>query len=359
MNNNNINLNFINNRQIFRPNNALPSQPAQQQTTPAQPQVQSQTNYTQQIANQALQTAMMGGAENAAFIKDVMKFPSNFNAFVYIVQQRMSTAQLNAQLSRHLMNMQGLTQTQAQILAQMNGINSAELLNMQGINKTVLAQIEASIKKLPISANGLINIADIASLITANGKDAITQLIISMANSAKSGLNNINQLKDAARLINASIAVAGQGDNAQTLKMLMLLYLPWLPLQQGVDFDLEISSKSEENLDNSVLTIRIQTINFGEVIAVLTLESPNSIDINIQCIDAFPKDELTLRLNADNKNYSSQNRVNYTTKSIDKTTSEKTTATINMSGTNEINPYLLLAAQQIIRHVVEIDKNSP
>ncbi|MBO7671920.1 hypothetical protein J6S88_00770 [bacterium] len=359
MNNNNINLNFINNRQIFRANTPPPPQTPMQQPAPAQPQITPQANMPQQIANQAIQTAMMGGAENAAFIKDVMKFPSNFNAFIYIIQQRMTTAQLNAQINKHLLNMKGLSQTQAQILAQMNGINSTELLNLQGINKTVLAQIEASIKKLPISANGMINIADIASLITANGKDAITQLIISMANSAKSGLNNINQMKDAARLINASIAVAGQGDNAQTLKMLMLLYLPWLPLQQGVDFDLEISSKSEEDLDNSVLTIRIQTINFGEVIAVLTLESPSSIDINIQCMDSFPKDELTLRLNADNQNYSAQNRINYTTKAIDKSSSEKTTATINMSGTNEINPYLLLTAQQIIRHVVEIDKNSP
>ena len=194
MSNNNINLNFINNRQIFKP---VPNQPAQNinvQNTQAQsaaPKTYSES--AQQIASQSIQTAMMGGSENAAFIKDAMKFPTNFNAFIYIVQQGMSTTQLNAQLQKHLMNLQGLTQTQAQILAQLKGFNGSELLNAQGINQTVLSQIESAIKKLPISANGMINIADIAALITSNGKDAITQLIISMANSAKSGVNNINQ----------------------------------------------------------------------------------------------------------------------------------------------------------------------
>lgn len=356
MSNNNINLNFINNRQIFKAKPNPPAPVVNSQASAQSASMPSVSSNSQQIASQSLQTAMMGGSENAAFIKDVMKFPANFNAFIYIVQQKMSAAQLNSQLQKHLLNMQGLTQTQAQILAQLKGFNPADIITAQGINQTVISQIEAAIKKLPISANGMINISDIASLITANGKDAITQLIISMTNSAKSGLNNIGQLKDAARLINASIAVAGQGDNAQTLKMLMLLYLPWLPLQQGVDFDLEISSQSEENPDNSILVIRIQTVNYGEITAVLTLVNPNSVDINIQCADGFPKDELTLRLNTENKNYSVQNTLSYTTKTVDKTASDMAKASINMSGTNEISPYLLLTAHLIIRYVVEIDK---
>ena len=358
MNNNNINLNFINNRQILRakPASTPPAsnfQPAaiQSSNTP-----EISTN-AQQLASQSVQTAMMGGSENAAFIRDVMKFPANFNAFIYIVQQKLSVAQLNAQLNRYLTNMRGITQTQAQILAQLKGFNPAEIMTTQGLNQTIISQIEAAIKKLPISPNGMINISDIASLITANGKDAVTQLIISMANSAKSGLNNVNQLKDAARLINASIAVAGQGDNSQTLKMLMLLYLPWLPLQQGVDFELEISSQSGENPEDSVLVIKIQTVNYGEVVAVLTLVNQNSVDINISCVDEFPKDELTLRLNAENKNYSVQNSLNYSTKNIDKSSTDKARAFINMSSANEISPYLLLTAHQIIRFVVEIDKN--
>ena len=37
---------------------------------------------------------------------------------------------------------------------------------------------------------------------------------------------------------------------------------------------------------------------------------------------------------------------------------DKASANINMSQTTEINPYLLLTAHSIIRHVIEIDNNA-
>lgn len=49
-----------------------------------------------------------------------------------------------------------------------------------------------------------------------------------------------------------------------------MLYLPWLPLEDGVGFDLEVETKSggEEESD-SVLTVSITTKNFGTVIATI------------------------------------------------------------------------------------------
>jgi len=352
---NNINLNikgkFIPpstvNRASAQP--AMPT-PQPQAPTPA-PQPKAPINVSQN-----LQAATMGGAENASYVKEMMQFPKNFNAFIYIVQRNLTNAQLQAQLHQNLLAGKQLSQTQAQILAQLQGLNSSELLQASKLNQTIMAQLEASIKKLPISTTGMINIADIANLIKTNGKDAITQIIINMANAAKNGINDVSQMKEAAKLINNSIAIAGQKDNAQTIKMLMLLYLPWLPLQQGVDFELEIHSQNEEKSDNSLLIIKIQTVNYGEVTATLILEEANGVSINIDCSSEFPKDELTLRLNNDNSHYSAQTSLSYTTKATDKTKSEKTQATINMSNTNEINPYLLMTAHQIIRHVVEIDR---
>lgn len=282
-----------------------------------------------------------------------MKFPKNFNALVYILQNNLTNAQLQARLHQNLFAGKQLSQTQTQILAQLQGLNSAELL--QG-NQNLMAQLEAA-KKLPISSTGMINIADLAALIKSNGKEAITQIIINMANSAKNGINDVSQMKEAAKLINASVAVASQKDNAQTLKMLMLLYLPWLPLQQGVDFELEIQSQPDKDLSNSILIIKIQTVNFGELTATLILEDANAVSIDIQCSDEFPRDELSLRLNGENKNYSAQTSLNYTTKQSN-AQSPKTQATINMSNTNEINPYLLLTAHLIIRHVVELDREA-
>ncbi len=352
---NNINLNQLRGKNVLQAQQRAVVQNTPSPNSPTPTPQPTPTNAQASALPQNLQSAMMGGSENAAYIKEMMKFPKNFNALIHIIQKNLTNAQLQAQLHSNLLAGKQLSQTQAQILAQLQGLNSAELMNGK-LNQALLSQLEASIRKLPISTTGMINIADLATLIKTNGKDALTQIIINMANSAKNGINDVSQMKDAARLINASIGVASQKDNAQTLKILMLLYLPWLPLQQGVDFDLEIQSQNEKSSDNSILIIRIQTINYGEIVAMLVLESANAISINIQCAETFPKDELNLRLNADNKNYSAQTCLTYTDKNMDKSKAEKTQATINMSNTNEINPYLLLTAHLIIRHIVEIDR---
>lgn len=350
---NKINLNHLSGKNVLRATPHKPAVPSNAQPTSTQTAAPKPTTPQAQFS-QNLQSAAMGSSQNASYIKEMMKFPKNFNALVYILQNNLTNAQLQARLHQNLLAGKQLSQTQTQILAQLQGLNSAELL--QG-NQNLLAQLEAAIKKLPISSTGMINIADLAALIKSNGKEAITQIIINMANSAKNGINDVSQMKEAAKLINASVAVASQKDNAQTLKMLMLLYLPWLPLQQGVDFELEIQSQPDKDLSNSILIIKIQTVNFGELTATLVLEDANAVSIDIQCSDEFPRDELSLRLNGENKHYSAQTSLSYTTKESN-AQSPKTQATINMSNTNEINPYLLLTAHLIIRHVVELDRQA-
>lgn len=337
-----------------------PSQPAftPAPKTPAPPQTPqpAQTNYS------AAQLGEMKGADQSAYVKDMMNLPKNMNELVYIFQQKISLAQLNQRFASQLaMQRNSLSQLQAQILAQLQGISSSEIQNMaaQG-NKAVLAQFQNSLKNLPISSNGLINLADISAMIQANGKDAIAKIITTMANSAKLGIQDLSQLKETAKLINASVAAAAKNDAAQTMKLLMLLYLPWLPLQEGVGFDIDIEKGASGEDSDSILIITITTINYGNVIATIILESTNSVHVNIECIKEFPKDELLARIEGDEKHYSMESVVSFeTNSSIQKSDStEKPQAKINMSDTNQINPYLLLMAHTIIRHVIEIDKNT-
>jgi hypothetical protein len=308
------------------------------------------------------QMGEMKGADNAAYVKDMMKLPKNMNEFVYMLQRNMTLNQLNQQFANQ-MNMQrnALSQTQAQILAQLRGLSLTEAQNviLTG-NKAILSQFQTTLKNLPISSNGLINLLDVSALIQANGKDAIAKLITTMANSAKLGIQDLTQLKDTAKLINASVAAAAQNDAAQTMKLLMLLYLPWLPLQEGVGFDIEIEQGNSGDESDSILIITITTIHYGSVVATLVLESSNSVHVNIECVKEFPKDELLLRIEGDEKHYSMESVVSFeTNKSQPEDLSpEKPQAKINMSNTNEINPYLLLMAHTIIRHVIELDKLS-
>ena len=310
----------------------------------------------------APQISNMAGTDQSVYVKEMMKMPKNMNELVYMFQRNISLAQLNQQFANQI-NMQrnALSQTQAQILAQLQGLSLTEAQNilLTG-NKAVLNQFQTSLKNLPISANGMINLMDISAMIQANGKDAIARIITTMANSSKLGIQDLTQLKETAKLINASVAAASKNDSAQTMKLLMLLYLPWLPLQEGVGFDIEIEKGSQNNESDSILTITITTINYDNVVAVLVLENSNSVHVSIECISDFPKDELMFRIEGDEKHYSMESVVSFDTKKKPQTklNQEKPQAKINMSDTNEINPYLLLMAHTIIRHVIEIDKNT-
>jgi len=158
-------------------------------------------------------------------------------------------------------------------------------------------------------------------------------------------------------LINASVATASQNDPAQTLKTLMLLYLPWLPLDEGVGFDLEIETNEEKGESDSVLTITITTVNYGVVTATLVLETSNSVHVSVECTEEFPKEELMLRLEKEQKSYSINSVITFSEK-VTHTEEEVAKAKINMSQTTEINPYMLMMAHMIIRYVIEIDNNA-
>ena len=308
----------------------------------------------------APQAAEMAEVDQSVYVKDMMKLPKNMNELLYILQRNMTLAQFNQRFA----NMQGrnsLSQTQAQILAQLQGLSLGEAQNliMNG-NKALISQMQSALRNLPISSSGLINLSDIAVMIQANGKDAIAKLITTMANSAKLGISDLTQLKETAKIINASVAAASKNDNAQTMKLLMLLYLPWLPLQEGTGFDLEIEIGASGDDKDSILIITITTLNFGNVIATLVLENSNSVHVNIECTNEFPKDELLMRIENDEKHYSMESVVSFETSSQKNAPQkqEKAQAKINMSNTNEINPFLLLMAHTVIKHVMEIDRNT-
>lgn len=339
------------NYQALNAQKQAPSQSAQQ-TTSFMPQ---QTNTPTPSASSIPTSQTTGSIDQSVYVKDMMKLPKNMNELFYMLQRNLTLAQLNQRFANQVNK--GISQTQAQILAQLQGLSLTEAQNMiLNGNKAIMSQMQASLKNLALSSTGMINLMDISAMIQANGKDAIAKLITTMANSAKLGINDLSQLKETAKLINASVATAAQNDSAQTMKLLMLLYLPWLPLQEGVGFDLEIEKGAGNDESDSILIITITTINYGNVKAILILENSNSVHVNIECAKEFPKDELLLRIEADEKHYSMQSSVTFETNTQKTAEQEKPKAKINMSNTNEINPYLLLMAHTIIRHVIEIDK---
>jgi DNA helicase-2/ATP-dependent DNA helicase PcrA len=113
------------------------------------------------------------------------------------------------------------------------------------------------------------------------------------------------QIQETLGIINSCISMAESNNPAQSLKSLMLLYLPWLPLNEGVGFDLEITPQDGETESNdSKLTVLIQTKNFGNLKGVFTLTTSNSIDIYIICSESFPKKTLLLTMQEESNSHS-------------------------------------------------------
>ena len=303
-------------------------------------------------------TSAFSGSDKSVYIKDLMKLPRNMNELIVKIQQNLTQAQLNKILDQQInAKKNALSQTQAQILAQLQGLNTKD---MQAIVKAQVNNVQTAnaLKNLQISASQMISLTEISSLIQSNGKEAVTKLILAMANAAKQGSGDINQLKETAKLINASVAMASSDNPAQTLKTLMLLYLPWLPLHEGADFDIDVEVGGGADSGESILIVTITTVNFGIIIGTFILENQNSVHINIECSEKFPKEELLKKINDDDKHYSMQSVVSVETKKTSENIQKpnSTNAKINMSHTNEISPYLLLAAHSFIKYVVELDR---
>lgn len=305
-----------------------------------------------------------------------------------IVQNLQSTAALMQQLQMnqiasmdraiYIRNLLGLPQTLGGILQaaqnQNSPLNNTSLL-LNNLNETFLKNQQALAQIFDEGAgiqpqatqqkdaamlffSGMIHMQAISEIILKNSKEAVASLIISMASASKGGVNG-EQIRENLGIINSCIAMAESNNPAQTLKSLMLLYLPWLPLNEGVGFDLEVTPQDGENESNdSKLTVLIQTKNFGNVKGVFTLTTSNSVDIYIFCSDNFPKRTLQKSLMEESSSHAMNTTIDIEAVEPKKQeTLETQEAKVNLSATNEMNPYLLLMAHAFIRNTIFIDSN--
>lgn len=203
---------------------------------------------------------------------------------------------------------------------------------------------------------GLLSIAD---LLQKGGKEALNKLVYAMAEATRQGITDVSQFKEAIKFINASVSVAGQNNPAQLIKNFILLYLPWLPLPNGVDFELEFETSGEKDQGDEVsVTILISTIHYGNVKITLVLPEGGALSIVVNCSKEFPKEELLERISTESKNHSLQSDVVFEEKNIQKEESENRQAKVSMSNLKAVNPFLLLMANAVIRHTIELDSQA-
>ncbi len=223
----------------------------------------------------------------------------------------------------------------------------------QGMTPEELAQFK---QNLASQLNSNVNLTNVSALLQKNSKIAMNKMVSMMSMATAQGMTDIKPLQDTVNIINASVSATSQNDATQTLKNLMLLYLPWLPLQEGVGFDLEIEQDEEAPESDTYIKILITTANYGNLSATVSLVSGNSVDVSIICSEKFPKKELFKRLNKDGSQHSMQTVIDFKEqKPQEQLETLNPKAKVNLSNVNQVNPYLLLISHAIIRHTIEID----
>ncbi len=297
----------------------------------------------QTITQQQLKMNYIAGQERSAYIKMLLNLPQSLAELMLKLQQsRLERGNImnNLQFMQIFSDAEDIKQ-----LMQTNKTNNQTVLNQQ------------MQQQLDLIFSGLIRMSDVASIIRANSRAAMTQLIAVMSNASKQGIDN-SQILETMNLLNSCVSMIEDNNPQSTLKSLMLLYLPWLPLPQGVGFELEVGAPPEEDeSSNSVITVLIQTKNYGNVKGSLTLTTKNSVDVLILCSEEFPKELLKKRLTDEMKNNSVQTNIDIETLITKQEDKDEHQAKVNLSATNEMNPYLLLMAHSFIRNTIIIDNS--
>lgn len=295
--------------------------------------------------------------DRSAYIKNLLGLPQNLFEILRNAQN------LNRPLAGGLGigNLDPNLLQNQKVLAEIFQENNSTLQNTQAAVNALNAQTQAVQLKndaVALMFSGMISLPDISKLILQNSKQAVAALVVSMASAAKNGMDG-KQIQETLGIVNSCIAMAESDNPAQNLKSLMMLYLPWLPLNEGIGFDLEITPPDGENDSNdSKLTVLIQTKNYGNLKGVFTLTTTNSVDVYIVCSDKFPKNTLLKSLTEESSSHAMATNIDIeemkpTVEELNETRETK----VNLSATNEMNPYLLLMAHSFIRNAIIIDNN--
>ena len=228
-------------------------------------------------------------------------------------------------------------------------------LSMNDITNPTLTQMRQRLSgdAFELLFTGMLNLNDLSETIKHSGKDARAKLILAMANASKQGFDN-SQISGSLKMVSESMALE-ENNPASILKNIILLYLPWYPLQEGVGFKLAIETMPNVSDFSSLLKVFIQTRNYGNVNGSLILMNANNVDMQIQCDDKFPKDDLLERMKDVTENHTMQSNITVEQRAQMAQDVENQQAKVNLSSTYDLNPFLLLMAHSFIKNTIIID----
>lgn len=233
-----------------------------------------------------------------------------------------------------------------------------DLLKLPGDLTTLLEMISNNAKEqnLKMLAENL-DMSKLAALLQGNAKDAINKLVKMIGTLQQQGMQKTEQLTELVKILTL-ISSSADSANPQMLKNIILLYLPWLPLAQGQNFNFEITRKDENGEDTEdIITIAIETINYGLIKALLSQLGNSNINLKVVCPKEFPKQKLLDVVHSETKDRNIQSKVEVEIGGFIPVETENKKPKINLKTGFAVQPYLVLMAHIVIKTILEIDNN--
>ncbi len=261
--------------------------------------------------------------------------------------------------------MQQLSQTTAE-LAALDSRQTIDmlkqLLNMPKNFEELLTQltsskegINQSLGLLLLAANS--DLSALSVLLKNSSKEAMTNLYKMLAQLNQIGMSLQDELiSEITKYI--SFVAASSNSDVQTLKAVILMYLPWLPLTDPNSFRLEIGNKngSDNNFSDDYISVLISTENYGNIQADIYKTEKDGIKILMITSETFPQSILKELMKEESKKYSINiNMEMAVKKSFNKEQSGKAELQLSMNTSPGVNPFLLLISNTLIKNVHSID----
>ena len=205
------------------------------------------------------------------------------------------------------------------------------------------------------------------SMLNVNGKEAAAKLSKLMVFLGANNIKGAEKLQEIYSIVNAMASGATQSAS-QLVKNVILLYLPWLPIGESNNFEIGFKETVEEkgknqdsddgdSADSDAISIFIRTVNYGNVKVNLFKGIGNQINMFVDCVEKFPKDELMQIIKGDSARLNVSTEMSFANTGV-KSTEKNTEADFSVNVSKFINPYLMLIAQAVITAVISIDKHT-
>jgi len=217
-------------------------------------------------------------------------------------------------------------------------------------------QQQATTTALLLLASNM-NLAQLANMLKGSSKEAMTNLYQMLAQFNQMGMSiKDEQLGQLTKLI--SFVAASSSSDVQSLRSTMLMYLPWLPLNDPDAFKLEVGGKGgqDDGYEDDFITILIATENYGNLQSSIYKTGEDGIKIQLESSQEFPQAEFVVLMKEESKKHNININFELGVKEVfNKEKNEKSETQVYMNTSPGVNPFLLLISNSVIKNIHEID----